>query len=277
MNNLAENFSEKKDIVDLTLVASQLSAGEQLKVARRVRDLTLSQVAQRLNLSERYIVALETDDFSSLPGPIFVRGYLRSYAQCVEIEKHTILDAYDRCMSVNAMPAKLRKREKLKAFSTAPVMRALGVLSVLLFVLSSMYWWRGEQSPVVSHAMDRMTVVEVGTVNGETKIKTLDLNALPFMGASETQQNELSAVSLMGDVLLVEFANSSWLEVRNIRGEVLFSGVKQSGEKLELTSLTPFDIVIGNAAAVKLSYNSAPVDLSNYTLESNVAELQLGM
>ena len=87
MNNLAENLSAHKSSADLTLVASQLSVGEQLKKARLGRGWMLSDVAQRLNLTERYVVALEADDYSALPGTTFVRGYLRSYAQCVGLEK----------------------------------------------------------------------------------------------------------------------------------------------------------------------------------------------
>ncbi|MEH6357479.1 MAG: RodZ domain-containing protein [Pseudomonadales bacterium] len=275
MNNLAENLSEHKGAVDLTLVASQLSVGEQLKKARQGRGWTSSDVAQRLNLTERYIVALETDDYSALPGTIFVRGYLRSYAQCVGLEKEAVVEAYESYLRANAAPVKLRKRERLKAFSTAPVMRALGALSVLLFVLLSMYWWRSEQPAVVVVGIDSMTVVEVGTVEGGTKIQTLDMNAFPLAASDHVAGSQLSAAQ--GDVLLVEFVDSSWLEVRDNSGQILFSGVKQGGERLQLTSLSPVEVAIGNAAAVKLSYNSSPVDLSLYTLNGNAVELKLGL
>lgn len=276
MNNLAENLSAHKSTADLTLVASQLSAGEQLKKARQLRGWTARDVAQRLNLTERYVAALEADDYSALPGITFVRGYLRSYAQCVGLEKEVVVGAYESYLRANAAPVKLRKRERLKAFSTAPVMRALGALSVLLFVLLSMYWWRSEQSAVVGPAIDTMMVIEVGTVEGGIKIETLDMNAFPLAdNVDVTSSGQLSAAQ--GDVLLVEFVDSSWLEVRDNSGQILFSGVKQGGEKLQLASLSPVEVVIGNAAAVKLSYNSAPVDLSLYIRNDNAAELKLGL
>ena len=64
--------------------------------------------------------------------------------------------------------------------------------------------------------------------------------------------------------------------VRNANDEVLFSGVKLAGDEIRLASPSFFDIAIGNAAAVKLSYNSAPVDLSTVTQGGNAATLQLG-
>lgn len=278
MTNLAEKLPEQHvDAADLTLVASQTGVGEQLKKAREARGWKPIQVAQRLNLSERYIVSIETDNFDALPGATFTRGYLRNYAQCVGLESEAILGAYERHMSVNAEPVKLRKRERLKAFSTAPVMRALGALSVLLFVFLSMYWWRSEQQAVITPMTDYVAVVVVETVEGETKVETIDLSAPQAVDKANTQSADQQFAAESGDVLVVEFVDSSWLEVRDTRGQVLFSGVKQAGETLQLTSLSPFDIAIGNAAAVKLSYNSAPVDLTTYTRNGNVAELQLGM
>jgi len=277
VNNLAEKLPEQQVAADLTLVESQISVGEQLKKARQALGWKPSQVAQRLHLSERYIISIEADDFAVLPGATFVRGYLRNYAQCVGLERDAILDEYERHMNANAKPAKLRKRERLKAFSTAPIMRALGALSVMLFVFSSMYWWRSEQQAVIVPTIDHMTVIEVETVDGETKVKTLDMNALPWADDANLKRSDQPSALALGDVLVVQFTDSSWLEVRDSSGNILFSGVKQGGEELQLTSLSPFDIAIGNAAAVKLSYNSAPVDLMTYTQTDNAAELQLGL
>lgn len=276
MNNLAENLPAPKGSADLTLVVNQLSAGEQLKKARQARDWTVHNVAQRLNLTDCYVVALEADDYSALPSTTFVRGYLRSYARCVGLENTLFNGAYQNYLQANTAPVKRRKRERLKAFSTAPIMRALGVLSVLLFVLSSMYWWRSELPSAIDPAMSTVTVIEVGTVEGETKIETLDMNDLPVKDKSGvTNSGQLPAAQ--GDVLLVEFIHSSWLEVRDSSGQILFSGDKQGGEKLQLASLAPVEVVIGNAAAVKLSYNSEPVELSPYTRDDNAAQLKLGL
>jgi len=214
VSNLAENLSEPQCAVDLTLVASQLSVGEQLKKARQALGWTSSQVAKRLNLSERYVAALEADEYSALPGPTFVRGYLRNYAQCVGLEKDAVMEAYQSYLNAIAAPVKLRKRERLKAFSTAPVMRALGALSVLMFVLSSMYWWRSEKSAVDAPASDAMTVVEVGTVEGGTKIESFDMNSLLRIDAGAAPINgQLPAAD--ADTLWVGFDESRWLKVRD--------------------------------------------------------------
>ena len=61
--------------------ASASAPGSQLQQARKDLQLAPEDVAQILHLSVKHINALERDDYKSLPGPTYVRGYLRSYAQ----------------------------------------------------------------------------------------------------------------------------------------------------------------------------------------------------
>ena len=56
--------------------------GETLRKAREDKGLTLSAVAQQLNLTERALARIEAGDFSQLPGHTFARGYVRAYACC---------------------------------------------------------------------------------------------------------------------------------------------------------------------------------------------------
>jgi cytoskeletal protein RodZ len=221
-------------------------------------------VAQRLSVTESYISYIDENAFTSLPSATFVRSYLRNYALYVGLEVDDILAGYQRYLDANIEPVKLRKRQRLKTATSDPIMRLLGILSVLLFVLSSLYFWRTEQAVAPIASAENISVVEVGTVEGETLIEAVDLNSTVEQRVAES-------------ILLVTFTDSSWLEVRNGNDEILFSGVKLAGDEIRLTSPSFFDITIGNAAAVKLSYNSAPVDQSTVIQAGNAATLQLGL
>lgn len=54
--------------------------GGRLKQARKARGVTLRQIADKTKLSMVALEALERDDISKLPGGIFTRGFVRSYA-----------------------------------------------------------------------------------------------------------------------------------------------------------------------------------------------------
>ncbi len=68
--------------------------GAILRRARELKGLDIEAVAAMLHLSEFKIKSIEADDFSSLPEPVFVRGYLKNYARLLEEPVGPVLDAY---------------------------------------------------------------------------------------------------------------------------------------------------------------------------------------
>ena len=72
------------------------SIGARLKSAREARRLTTESVAQQLKLDAAVIEALENDDRQHLPAPIFVQGYLRSYARLLELPASELLEDYSQ-------------------------------------------------------------------------------------------------------------------------------------------------------------------------------------
>ena len=54
--------------------------GARMKRMREERGVTLRQIADRTKLSVSALEALERNDISRLPGGIFSRGFVRSYA-----------------------------------------------------------------------------------------------------------------------------------------------------------------------------------------------------
>jgi len=60
--------------------------GAQLLAERRAQGLSLGDVARQLKLSVRQVEALERDEYSAFPGPVFVRGFLRNYAKLLGLD-----------------------------------------------------------------------------------------------------------------------------------------------------------------------------------------------
>lgn len=70
------------------------SFGEQLKRERELREVSLGEIAEATKISVRYLRALETNDFSQLPGGVFDRGFVRAYAQFVGLDEEATVEAY---------------------------------------------------------------------------------------------------------------------------------------------------------------------------------------
>ena len=83
---------------------------------------------------------------------------------------------------------------------------------------------------------------------------------------------EVKGVSRLDTVVLAE--QPSWVLVKDAGGEVLLSRLVQPGERVNVSGTAPLQVVVGNAAAVKLWVRGQPLDLGPSTRE-NVARLEL--
>ena len=68
-------------------------AGALLRAGREALGMSVDSAAQQLKLSARQVRALETGDFSALPGRTFVRGFVRNYARLVRLDPEQVQNA----------------------------------------------------------------------------------------------------------------------------------------------------------------------------------------
>jgi cytoskeleton protein RodZ len=70
--------------------------GENLRREREMRGVTLEEISDTTKISVRLLKALEEDDFGKLPGGVFTRSFIRSYAQFLGLDEEHVLAEYKR-------------------------------------------------------------------------------------------------------------------------------------------------------------------------------------
>jgi len=68
--------------------------GEELKHKREQRGITLAEIAEATRIGTRFLKAIETDNFSILPGGIFTRSFIRAYAKYVGMNEEDAIGLY---------------------------------------------------------------------------------------------------------------------------------------------------------------------------------------
>jgi flagellar biosynthesis protein FlhG len=68
--------------------------GALLKKVREVRGLELGEIAQRTKISERYLRALEDEQFGDMPAAVYVRGYVTEYARALRLNPQRAAESY---------------------------------------------------------------------------------------------------------------------------------------------------------------------------------------
>lgn len=73
--------------------------GEKLRQAREERGITISEVAEQTRISALYLGCIENDDYRTLPGGIFNKGFIKSFAKYVGVDEQEALQDYARLVA----------------------------------------------------------------------------------------------------------------------------------------------------------------------------------
>jgi len=68
--------------------------GKYLRSAREARGIDLREAAQLTRISLQYLKALEAEDFSKLPGAVFVRGFLKNYSKFLQLDEIEVMKRF---------------------------------------------------------------------------------------------------------------------------------------------------------------------------------------
>jgi transcriptional regulator with XRE-family HTH domain len=126
-----------------------LTLGEKLRQAREAKGISVSEVAEQTRISPLYIQSIENNDYKPLPGGIFNKGFVKSYAKFIGVDEQEALADYSRLAAEHEataeQPFKVYRPEVLTddnaASSMAPTLIFAGIILALmtggiLFVLN---------------------------------------------------------------------------------------------------------------------------------------------
>ena len=260
--------------------------GRLLAQLRAERKLSIADVAQRLKYGVRQIEALEAEEFDKLPGATFVRGMVRGYAKLLETDPEPVLGALDQRYIPGEIDLDLRDKGIPFARTGKRGTRTYLALSVLALVVVAgvLYEWRAgafpwarfESSTPAPQAQSKAPPV----IPPAAPPAPIEVAAAPPMSVVETpaaqvQQPSGGGGGVVGEARIrLDFDRESWVEIRDRDGKALMSQLNPAGSRRVVLGRPPLSLVIGNGAAVRLTYNDKPVDLKPY-IEIEVARLRL--
>lgn len=73
---------------------SEPTPGKIIKRAREVKNIAVSEAAENLLLSKQIIIDIENDDYSRIPAQVYAEGYLKAYAQLLQISADNLITGF---------------------------------------------------------------------------------------------------------------------------------------------------------------------------------------
>ena len=82
------------------LVGEMELIGARLNQARLMANLALQDIADRTKISLRFLSAIENDDFSALPGSVYIFGFTKAFARAVGLDEESVVAALRKKMQL---------------------------------------------------------------------------------------------------------------------------------------------------------------------------------
>lgn len=328
-----------------------VAPGALLREARERQGLSLADVARHLKLSQRQVDAIEKDNFAALPGPVFVRGFMRNYARLVALDAAVLVAAAEATPGFPLPPASATSQTVSQPVISSTVnarrdgprgKRAWWPVTAILIVAAiALMVFRGRETtvepaptevslavptpetppsatststdasvapaaavpanptdPALSAASPSTEVTAATTApataaipapntapNTASAIPAGSVGASGTLSTSSSTRGDPTAVgesfasasvgggASSGEVRL-NFARDAWVEVKDATGSIVFSQLNTAGSERIVRGQPPFQLVVGNASGVKVTYNAREVDLGPHT-RTDVARITL--
>ncbi len=77
-------------------VPEDSSVGRLLRRAREEGHIDLNEAVEATRIRRYYLEALEKEQWGKLPSPVFIKGFLRAYAEFLGLDKEMVLNSYLR-------------------------------------------------------------------------------------------------------------------------------------------------------------------------------------
>ena len=116
--------------------------GETLREARIRRRIDMAEVESATKIRAKYLRALESEEWELLPGPTFVKTFLRTYAEYLELDARLLVEEYkqrfERPAGMDVTPLNLRRQRRSRRVAPR-IGPGLVVVLGIVVVLGSLY------------------------------------------------------------------------------------------------------------------------------------------
>ena len=299
------------DAAGAEAAAAPPTAGAILAQAREAAGLSVQDVAVQLRLAPRQVTAIERDDFASLPGRTFVRGFVRNYARLLKLDVDAILAALpgdgaaalDR-PSLAATTRAIGELPSERAARPGAAKWAIPLVLIAIVAIAALYEFSRPPSPAPlattppaapappppaepspsSSPAPRDDAQPGGpppsSLAGTTTTSLPNPVAAVAPAASSAPAPAPSpaaaspATQGAPNQLSLRFHGTSWIEVRDRSGNIVLSMTGNDGTSREIAVASPGEITVGNVAAVEASWRGRRLDLAAQS-KQNVARVRL--
>ena len=170
MNDLNDTtyVNNMTDMTDTNEMSLSENPGAQLAAIREQHGYSAEYVASKLHLRVCMIERLEADDYQDMPEPVFIKGYLRAYANLVGVKPAPFLASFNR------FHASTKRVQERALWQTRRQTHQVGAFAVIVVV--AVAWWWSKSKDVETLFSAHTQQVDASLAHTESEIRLTDLS-----------------------------------------------------------------------------------------------------
>jgi len=217
------------------------SFGHYLQTFRIEKRIGLEELSRETKIGIDCLSLIENEQIDKLPPEVFVKGFLRSYAKAVKADGDEAVRRYLASTGVinkTIKPEKVLNKTGLRYWHKIFLL-FWGFLCVVIISVASFYELSDRTGPAeINKHKKRTADIKQKVIEGKSSEKTGDKLSLKILAVKDT-----------------------WLKVI-IDGQNPKEYILNSGDFLELSALSGYNLLVGDAGAIKLSINEKSIDIA---------------
>ena len=238
--------------------------GDLLKNTRENKGLTLDDLAQETKIQKRYLIDLEQEEFDDLPGKVYERGFLKTYANALGLGEKEVLDIYEELRGEKKVEKdshehhnihdEKHKKGKLKIFMWMIIIIfvAFGVVKMLEII--------DKKSPATENVLvEEEKTGDITEPKQETEVSGISESEIEEVLAT----TETAIAPSIAKKVEIKLTGKVWLQVF-VNGQKVKEGEFSANEPLlfEGAANDQIFVKIGNIKNADVFYNGTQEDES---------------
>jgi len=264
-----------------------ISLGIFLKKAREERHIELDEVVEATRIRRHNLEAIENEEWSKLPSQVFIKGFLKSYAEFLGLDKETVIHHYLRSQSFEKTTTETIKKTRQPFgrpyFSIVIPVLVLAFIVALIYlnkrnisITDKAFQYFGTQSP--GEKMGGLAEKEDGKeqekrekkmllLENEAMVEEVNKTTLKSKPVDDTGVIEESTIPMKREekkllsprfILTANVKSPTWIAI-SIDGMPVKEYLFQPGQSPRWTAEKGFNILVGNAAGIEFFFNGKEV------------------
>ena len=220
-----------------------LSFGRYLQAARLEKNISLDRISTQTRIGVGNLLLIEQEDHERLPAPVYVKGFLRSYAAVVGADGAEAIRRYELQLDALRTTSETERDGRVPVFNIRPRVLVSVVLIVGVLGLSVLTVLSLRPSPEADKTLELKRKSVEDLQEDRPSIES------PAESEESIPERLILRVTAIGDLWLKAIADGKESTEYNLK----------SGDQIELEADSGFNLLIGDAGAVIITLNGDPV------------------